>query len=173
MYIRKAEEKDLKRVAEIYEKILEREVAGHTKTGWLPGIYPTEDTASQAIERGDLYVMEIDGETAGSAVLNHMQVDCYCEGDWECECADSEAFVIHTLTIDPELSGKGFGKAFVEFYERLAREKCCRALRLDTNENNKAARGLYSSMGFKEVGIVPTVFNNIPGVNLVLIEKAL
>lgn len=32
---------------------------------------------------------------------------------------------------------------------------------------------MYVKLGYKEIGIVPTVFNGIPGVGLVLLEKAL
>lgn len=32
---------------------------------------------------------------------------------------------------------------------------------------------MYASLGYKEVGIVPVVFNGIDGVNLVLLEKEL
>ena len=44
-------------------------------------------------------------------------------------------------------------------------------MRLNTNEKNKRAREMYRKLGYKEVGIVPTVFNGIPDVNLVLLEK--
>ena len=36
---------------------------------------------------------------------------------------------------------------------------------------NLAARTMYSKFGYQEITIVPTVFNGIPGVNLVLLEK--
>ena len=42
---------------------------------------------------------------------------------------------------------------------------------MDTNERNKRARAMYSKLGYKEAGIVPTVFNGIEGVGLVLLEK--
>jgi hypothetical protein len=38
---------------------------------------------------------------------------------------------------------------------------------------NKAARTMYQKLGYKEIGIVPTTFNGIPGVDLVLLEKNL
>lgn len=34
-------------------------------------------------------------------------------------------------------------------------------------------RALYKKLGYQEIGIVPTVFNDIPDVQLVLIEKTL
>ena len=35
------------------------------------------------------------------------------------------------------------------------------------------ARAMYKKHGYDEIGIVPTVFNGIPGINLVLLEKHL
>ena len=40
-------------------------------------------------------------------------------------------------------------------------------------QENAAARGLYKKLGYKEIGIVPTEFNGIPDVQLVLLEKHL
>ena len=81
--------------------------------------------------------------------------------------------VLHTLTVDPSESGKGYGKFFVRFYEELAGGSGIKDLRLDTNAKNTRARKMYASLGYKEVGIVPVVFNGIDGVNLVLLEKEL
>ena len=39
------------------------------------------------------------------------------------------------------------------------------------NARNTGARAMYRRHGYREVGIVPTVFNGIPDVQLVLLEK--
>ena len=44
---------------------------------------------------------------------------------------------------------------------------------MDTNAKNAAARRLYSRLGYREAGIVPCVFNGIPDVRLVCLEKKL
>ena len=46
-------------------------------------------------------------------------------------------------------------------------------LRMDTNERNLVARKMYKKFDFEEIDVVPTVFNGIPDVNLVLLEKYL
>ena len=46
-------------------------------------------------------------------------------------------------------------------------------LRLDANEKDAAARAMYARHGYLESAILPTVFNGIPGVNLVCMEKRL
>lgn len=81
--------------------------------------------------------------------------------------------VLHTLTVDPDLSGRGIGRAFAQFYEDCARQAGCIVLRIDTNERNIAARHLYASLGYREADIVPCDFNRIPKIHLVLLEKKL
>lgn len=81
--------------------------------------------------------------------------------------------VLHTLVISPHHAGRGYGSAFVEYYETYAKDMGCAELRLDTNARNTAARAMYKKHGYTEIGIVPTQFNGIPGVNLVLLEKYL
>ena len=61
----------------------------------------------------------------------------------------------------------------MKFYENYAKENSCTELRLDTFEINSIVRAFYKKLGYTEIGIVPTVFNGIPKVNLVLIEKIL
>ena len=81
--------------------------------------------------------------------------------------------MLHTLVIDPASAGKGYGRAFIEYYEAYARETGCTELRIDTNARNVVARAMYKRHGYTEIGIVPTVFNGIEGVQLVLLEKYL
>lgn len=78
-----------------------------------------------------------------------------------------------TLAISPEKSGRGYGKAFVAFYEEWAVKHGLTELRMDTNAINTTARAMYQKLGYKEISVVPTTFNGIPGVDLVLLEKHL
>ena len=52
-----------------------------------------------------------------------------------------------------------------------AREHGCACLRIDTNAINTNARAMYAKLGYKEIGIVPTVFNGLKDMNMVLMEK--
>ena len=136
-------------------------------------MYPERETAEAALTRGDLFVQEQNGEIVGTAILNQTQVDSYAEANWRYDAPDSEVMVLHTLVIDPDTAGKGFGKQFVAFYEDYARQNGCRCLRMDTNSRNARARAMYRKLGYREAGIVPCVFNGIEGVVLVLLEKML
>lgn len=169
---RKATANDIDAVAEIYAHIHEQEALGNTTTGWLADIYPVEATARTAVGRGDLYVYEGEGgKIEASAIINRTQVDSYAAGHWRYPARDDEVMVLHTLVVEPSAGGRGLGPAFVGFYEQYAREARCPYLRIDTNARNARARAMYAKLGFKEIDIVPCVFNGIPNVNLVLLEK--
>ena len=168
--IRPATEEDLKAVEKIYDALHDAEERGEISVGWIRGIYPTGKTAADSLKRGDLFVLE-EGSVLGAGIINQIQVDSYKNGAWEYEAEDKDVCVLHTLVISPEAGGKGYGKQFVKYYEDYAAKHGCHELRLDTNERNTRAREMYRKLGYKEVGIVPTVFNGIPDVNLVLLEK--
>lgn len=170
--IRQAEEKDLQAVAALYEEIHDAEEKGLSTTGWIRGVYPTEDTARNAWKNGELFVEEA-GELVGAAIINQKQVDVYADAVWKYDAPEQEVMVLHTLVISPKAKGRGYGREFVHFYEQYARSRNCHYLRMDTNARNQRARLLYQKLGYQEIGIVPTVFNGIEGVELVLLEKKL
>ncbi len=171
--IRKATSKDIDGICAIYNNVLDLEEAGHASIGWQRGVYPTRDTALLALQRGDLFVYELDGKVAATAIINHTQMDSYAKGNWQVAATDGEAMVLHTLVVDPNSAGKGIGREFVAFYEEYARQEGCKDLRMDTQAKNAAARRLYRHLGYEEIGIVPCDFNGIEGISLVLLEKAL
>ena len=171
MDIRKAEQKDFEAVTALYERAHDAEETGLIHTGWQRGIYPTAETVRAALGRDDLFVAEEGGRIVGAAVINQLQVDVYESGAWEFAAPDDKVMVLHTLFIDPAFQHREIGRAFVEFYEKYAVSCGCAALRMDTNEINLGARAMYKKLGFREIGTVPTEFNGIKGVMLILLEK--
>ena len=173
MEIRKAQKADLDSIEKIYERIHDGEEKGLTTIGWIRNVYPTRKTAEDALERGNLFVMVEDDSVAAVAVINQIQVDEYKDAVWEHEATEQEVMVLHGLAVDPLGKGRGRGRAFVAFYEDYAKQHGCPALRMDTNVTNARARKLYQSLGYQEIGVVSCVFNGIPNVQLVCLEKYL
>lgn len=172
--IRKATKSDIAAIAAIYEAIHDREEAGLTTTGWIRGVYPTEKTARDSCAKGDeMYVLEEDGIIRAAGRINQEQGAEYADCKWQYPAQEREVLVLHTLVVDPQWNGHGCGTAFIAFYEELARQMGCTCLRMDTNERNLYARGLYKHLGYSEPGIVLCVFNGIPNVKLVCLEKKL
>ena len=169
--IRKAKTGDLDAVESLYEGIHDAEEAGLITTGWIRGIYPKRATAETSLARGDLFVLEEGERILGSGIINQLQVDVYADAPWKYRVPDEQVCVLHTLVISPKAREKGYGRDFIHFYEAFALQHDCPELRIDTNERNLAARAMYRRYGYQEIGIVPTTFNGITGVNLVLLEK--
>jgi len=172
--IRKGTLEDIPQVADIYDRILTEEEAGRTAIGWVRGVYPTRQTALDALSAGTLFVLEQDGALAAAAKIDQNQVPEYADAPWQYpDAPPSQVMVLHTLVVDPARSGQGCGTRFVQFYEQYALEHGCPYLRMDTNVRNAAARRLYARLGYREAGCVPCTFNGIPGVQLVCLEKRL
>lgn len=170
---RKADMQDLDRIAEIYDEIHTEEESGKTTIGWIREIYPTKETAKDSILKGDMFVEVQDGLIVAAAKINQEQVPVYEDAAWQYEVPEEQVMVLHTLVVSPNEKGKGYGTEFVYFYERYASEHGCGYLRMDTNARNTSARALYKKLGYEEVSIVPCIFNGIPGVQLVCLEKKL
>ncbi len=171
--IRKAVKEDIPSIVKIYDAIHTDEEKGKVTIGWLRGVYPTEQTALDALAKGTLFVCEEDGAIVAAAKIDQTQVPEYADCAWEYDAPEDQIMVLHTLVVDPAGSRKGCGKAFVKFYEEYALSHGCPYLRMDTNQRNVIARKMYAKLGYKEPDIVSCVFNGIPGVRLVCLEKKL
>ncbi|MBR2028260.1 MAG: GNAT family N-acetyltransferase [Oscillospiraceae bacterium] len=173
MIIRRANANDIDAVAKIYDEIHTEIEKGNLYTGWIKGIYPLKSTAQNAFEKDWLFVAEEQGEIVSAAIINQYQGPIYEKATWEFEADEHQVMVLHTLVVNPSCIKKGIGTKMVAFYEQYAKDNNCPELRMDTNEKNTVARKLYKKLGYKEVSIVPCVFNGIPDVNLVCLEKRL
>ena len=173
MLIRKATAADTAAIVALFDAVHTEEEAGRTTTGWLRHVYPTVKVVETGLSRDDLYVMEDGGAVVAVCRINAEQVDCYFGAPWLYAAAPGQVLVLHTLVVDPMKKGRGYGTAFIAHYEDLARKQGCTVVRIDTNARNAQARRLYANLGYREADIVPTVFNGIPGVDLVLLEKKL
>lgn len=167
---------DIPAISAIYDRILTDETK-RGFVGWRLGVYPTAETATKAIELGDMFVQcDDNGAILAAARINHYQDDFYTDGNWQTTASatsPTDVLVIHTLVTDHTLGLRGLGKAFISFYEAEAKRRGCPYLRLDTSVGNTPARGLYTSLGFNEAGITDGDSRNIAGLKLVLMEKAL
>ena len=70
---RKATEVDIPAITAIYDHTHDLEERGETTIGWIRGVYPTEETAREALDADDLFVMEEDGAVWLPAVGAHPQ----------------------------------------------------------------------------------------------------
>ena len=170
---RKATAADVDCIEALYNEIHTQEEAGNSTIGWMRTVYPTRKTAPEAVVAGEMFVLEQENAIVAAARINKQQMPEYAEAAWSVKAPSHEVMVLHTLVVSPKEKGKGYGTCFVKFYEDMARREGCRYLRMDTNAKNTVARALYQKLGYREVSVVPCVFNGIPSVSLVCLEKIL
>lgn len=89
-----------------------------------------------ALTAGTLYVLEDEGRVTAAAKIDQHQMPQYAQCPWQYEAPPERVLVLHTLVVDPAVKGKGYGTAFVRFYEQLGRETGRNCLRIDTNARN-------------------------------------
>lgn len=171
--IRKAIQEDIEHISRIYDAIHTEEAAGRSSVGWKKGVYPTKQTALDALARNDLFVKVADNIIVAAAIINQIQVAEYVDCRWRYPAEEDEIMVLHTLVVDPARQGRGYAKQFVGFYEQYAKEQGCKYLRMDTQVKNTVARNLYAGLGYHEAGVVASMFNGIVDVQLVCLEKRL
>ena len=139
MIIRKAKQSDIDEIEKIYDHIHDLEESGSVTIGWIRGVYPIRKTAEDSLGRGDLFVMEDEQGIVATAIINQIQIPDYAKTGWKHEADDDEVMVLHTLIVDPEHKSRGYGKAFVNYYEEYAKKHGCNELRMDTNARNTNA----------------------------------
>ena len=111
MLIRKATQNDIDAVEKLYDAIHTAEENGKQTIGWIRGVYPVRATAENALQRGNLFVLEDDGEIYGTGIINKTQVESYKQGKWKYDVTDDQVCVLHTLVISPDSAGKGYDKS--------------------------------------------------------------
>lgn len=173
MILRLATKADLPAVCKIYDRAHDMEEQGLWTTGWIRGIYPERDIAEESLEKGCLYVAEVDGEIAATARINQIQDEEYAQGDWSEDVPPEQVLVLHTMIVLPEYQRCGVAQFIVSEYAQMARSLGCTWLRLDTNEINLPARALYRKLGFTEIGVALGDFCGLPDIHLMLLEKKL
>lgn len=114
--------------------------------------YPSEETAARAIEEGAQFALMEDGKIIGAVVLNEDPAGTYEKGSWKRELSEGEYLVIHSFTIDPELSGRGEGRVLADACIGYAKQHGYKAIRLDIVPGNIPAIKLYEGKGFTFAG---------------------
>ncbi len=72
-------------------------------------------------------------------------------------CVADEVHVLN-VAVDPGYRGQGHGGALLREVLREAREGCAIAVTLEVRRSNAAARRLYESFCFEEVGVRPNYY---------------
>ena len=106
--------------------------------------YPREDL-SAAIERGEVYLAELDGEPVATVTL--LWDDPQYWGD-----RPPDAAYVHKLAVSRACAGQRIGSAIVEWADATAARAGRDFLRLDCLRDNPGIRAYYERLGFEYRG---------------------
>jgi GNAT superfamily N-acetyltransferase len=118
--------------------------ATHVGFDQWPVPFPADELA-QRIDRGELYVAEIEGEPV--ATLTLLWDDSSFWGE-----RPPDAAYIHKLAVRRSFAGRGIGRDIVAWAEREAGAAGRDYLRLDCLRDNTGIRAYYEELGFEHRG---------------------
>lgn len=154
--VRVARREDTAAAQAAYQQIIEHLGATVDYPHWHSENHPTPAEVQQWIDAGDLYLALASGDDeqiAGVMVLDHHGADAYQGAAWAIEAEPEQVLVVHALGVHPDFLRQGVARFLVHASLDVARQKECRAVRLDTYVENLPARHLYASEGFQDLGV--------------------
>lgn len=143
MTIRKAEEKDIKRIDDLLLQVL------RIHHGVRPDIFKpetrkyTDDELKALINDSErpIFVAEINGRVEGYAFcIFQQQIDNNI-------LTDIRTLYIDDLCVDEECRGSGIGKKLYQYVLDYARNAGCYNITLNVWEGNDTAKSFYEAMG--------------------------
>jgi GNAT superfamily N-acetyltransferase len=106
--------------------------------------FPREEVAA-AIDRGEVYVAELDGDVVATVTLLWHDPTYWGE-------RPPDAAYVHKLAVSRACSGRRIGHAIVEWADRAAAAAGRDFLRLDCLRDNPGIRAYYERLGFEHRG---------------------
>jgi len=112
--------------------------------------YPDIETLTNDVESGNQYVALVDGNLAGSIVLDARQDPQYRNIHWH--QLNHKVLVIHRLGVDPQYQGLGIGKQLCLFAEEYGKQNGYLSIRLDAYAGNPISNAMYDKLGYDKAG---------------------
>lgn len=73
---------DIDELEQLYNDLNDYLAKGINYPGWIKGIYPIRENATDGVKSGTLYAAKHNGKIIGSIILNHEPEPAYCNAKW-------------------------------------------------------------------------------------------
>jgi GNAT superfamily N-acetyltransferase len=107
------------------------------------------EVTAERVAGGRCFVAELEGKVVGTILVKPTYRMNECEYFTRPGVA-----AVHQFAVDPDVQGKGIGKALLRNCEDWASESGYRELAMDTAEQAAHLVTLYASLGYEQVGFV-------------------
>lgn len=152
MIIRKCTQADIGAAGAFYDKVVEYLDAHINYPKWMYKVYPSEEFVRDMTREGSQYLCMEKDSVAAAFVLNTDPQGNYGKGHWTRDLPEGSYMILHTLAVDPALSGKGIATRVIDYCIAKGKEEGYKALRLDIVPGNLPAEKLYLKNGFSFAG---------------------
>ncbi len=152
MEFRKAVDTDIDRIMDIIGQA-QTFLREHGIDQWQNG-YPNRLTIKDDMDRGDSYVLTINGIVVGTVAIIFGIEKTYkhiYNGKW---LSDDEYATIHRIAIDSKYKGLGFASHIFKEVEEMCLKRGIHSIRIDTHEANHPMQRLLRKNKFKYCGII-------------------
>jgi ribosomal protein S18 acetylase RimI-like enzyme len=140
--VRRCQAQDVAKVAELLDEATAWVGARGYEQWPLP--FPRDEIVA-AVDRGEVYVAELDGDTVATVTLLWNDPTYWGE-------RPPDAAYVHKLAVSRACAGQRIGSAIVEWADATAAAAGREFLRLDCLRDNPAIRGYYERLGFEHRG---------------------
>lgn len=114
--------------------------------------YPSAAVLRSDLERGELWVLELDKRPVGMVVLTGQMDAEYKAVRWL--GPESAHRYVHRLAVHPDFQGRGIARQLMDFAEERAREEGADSVRLDTFSKNLRNQRFYENRGYTRLEAV-------------------
>ena len=117
---------------------------------WKFGLYPSEESITEAVTKKEQYAYLIDGKIVGAVVFNDNPGGKYENANIVCK--RNEYMVIHTLATSHKCYKKGIATKIVNFCIEKAKKEGYKGVYSDIIPTNVLSKNLLTKLGFKNLG---------------------
>ena len=112
--------------------------------------YPNKAAFVKDVQRGELYVLEIENTAVGCISVSTFMDKEYISVPWLTEHKNN--IYIHRLAVHPNHQGKGYAQQLMAYAEAYAIKNNYTSIRLDTFSQNPRNLKFYELRGYKKIG---------------------
>lgn len=168
-----ATKEDRKEILELYRIVIEEVNKTNVKLGWDLDVYPNKSFVDESIEKGQLYILRMNGKIVSTAVVNHKTNPEYDDIDWEIKEPKEKIATIHALAVAPDRRNREISYQMLKDIEDMCRANGDAAIHLDVIDTNIPAYKLYTRNGYKEVDCIKMFYDVVGTREFWMLERVL
>ncbi len=162
---RQAEAADIERITELLNSAKRRMSADGLEQWADEDGYPNREIVESDVSKGEMFVIELDGQIAAVCAINDDFYDSYPEA-----VDETKSRALHRIAVNQNFLGQGIGKLIYKEAETKIKQMGYQTVIVDTYTQNIKMCSLIKAVGYEQVGEFQ-LFDDLP--NWVMFKKEL